>query len=305
MMKEFVFGLVAPAGPVRDHAHLDRALARMTELGWRYKEGSTIRSRKGFLAADDAVRLQDLVNMYLDEEVTHIWCVRGGYGSSRIVEKFSNIIGSIGPLKPLIGFSDITVLHCCLFMHPVVGNRPGCKGYHGPMLLSLLGRENIDEYSLRNFIGILEKRGGDIDLGKARPMVAGKATGLMVGGNLTQCAALCGTRYALGSPRGEPLILFLEDVGEPPYRLDRCLVQLRQSGLFEHLSGVILGDFDSERSDFVEIQEVVRSHFISLSMPVVVDALIGHGTCNMTLPYGPKVELCVSQDEVTCREILE
>jgi muramoyltetrapeptide carboxypeptidase len=304
-MKEFVFGLVAPAGPVRDFTHLDRALVRMTELGWRYKEGLTVRSQQGFLAADDDARLQDLVNMYLDEEVTHIWCVRGGYGSSRIVEKFSDIIGAFGPLKPIIGFSDITVFHSCLFMHPIVGSRPGCQGYHGPMLLSLLGRESIDDFSLRHFVGVLEKSGGDIDLIKARPLVAGKAVGVLAGGNLTVCAALCGTRYSLGRSGRGPLILFLEDVGEPPYRIDRCLVQLRQSGLFEHLSGVILGDFDSERIDYVEIQEVLRSNFVSLSIPVVMDALIGHGTCNITVPYGQAVELRVFSNDATCRQVGE
>lgn len=302
-MKGFVFGLVAPAGPVRDLAHLDRALARMIGLGWRYKEGLTIRSRQGFFAADDAVRLQDLMNMYLDEEVTHIWCVRGGYGSSRIVEKFSDIIGAVGPLKPIIGFSDLTVFHSCLFGHPVVSSRPGSKGYHGPMLLSLLGRESVDEFSLTNFIRMLEKTGKDIDLGNAQPLVAGQATGLLVGGNLTVCAALCGTRYALNSAARGQLILFLEDVGEPPYRIDRCLVQLRQSGLFDHLSGVILGDFDVERSDYKEIQEVVRAHFTSLSVPVVVDALIGHGAQNVTIPYGQAVELFVSPNGVTVRQM--
>lgn len=303
-MKEFVFGLVAPAGPVRDPVHLDRALARMREFGWQYKEGSTIRSpQHGFLAADDNVRLQDLVNMYLDEEVTHIWCVRGGYGSSRIVEKFSAVIGAIGPLKPIIGFSDITVLHSCLFMHPVVGHRPGCKGYHGPMLLSLLGRESVDEFSLRNFVRSLEKSVGDIDLAPARSLVDGLATGFLVGGNLTVCAALCGTPFALGALGGkESLILFLEDVGEPPYRLDRCLGQLRQSGLFEHISGVILGDFDSERSDYNCIQDVIRSHFDSLSIPVAMGALIGHGTANITVPYGRRVELSVSRNAVICRQ---
>lgn len=302
MIKEFVFGLVAPAGPVRDPVHLDRALGRLRELGWRYKEGSSLRSRHGFLSADDDARLQDLVNMYLDEEVTHIWCVRGGYGSSRIVEKFSALIGSLGPLKPIIGFSDITVFHSSLFMHPVIGTRPGCKGYHGPMLLSLLGRKSVDEFSLRNFVETLEKSGGSIDLGNALSMVEGSATGLLVGGNLTVCAALCGTPFALRSPMGTPLILFLEDVGEPPYRLDRCLVQLQQSGLFEHISGVILGDFDSERSDFDEIQAVVRSHFMTRSIPAAVDALIGHGAANITIPYGQRVELLVSRNSVACRQ---
>jgi muramoyltetrapeptide carboxypeptidase len=301
MTKEYVFGLVAPAGPVREPAHLELALTRMRELGWQYKEGITLRSRHGFLAADDDTRVQDLVSMYLDEEVTHIWCARGGYGSSRIIEKFAAVIGTLGPLKPIIGFSDITALHSCLFMHPVVGQRPGYKGYHGPMLLSLLGRESVDEFSLRNFLGILEKNSHDIDLGKASSMVEGTATGLLAGGNLTVCAALCGTSFALGACRAEPLILFLEDVGEPPYRLDRCLVQLRQSGLFKQLSGVILGDFDSERSDFAEIQDVVRSHFSLLSIPVAVDALIGHGIANTTLPYGQRVELSVSSKEVVCR----
>jgi len=304
MIQDFVFGLVAPSGPVRDINHLDLALKRMNELGWRYKEGITVRNRQGFLSADDDTRLQDLLNMYLDEEVTHIWCVRGGYGTSRIIERFSQAIGSIWPLKPIIGFSDITVLHSALFSHPIASSRPGCKGYHAPMVLSLLGREVVDELSIQSFVSRLEERAADLALGAPKALVFGRAQGALVGGNLTVCAALCGTKYSLSSQRcKEPLILFLEDIGEPPYRIDRCLVQLQQSGLFGKLSGVILGDFDSGPIDTAEIQDVLGSHFTSLSIPVIAYASIGHGVSNVTLPYGHRVDLQVFSEEIRCRLI--
>jgi muramoyltetrapeptide carboxypeptidase len=140
---------------------------------------------------------------------------------------------------------------------------------------------------------------GVIDFGRAHARVRGTAKGRLIGGNLAILAALCGTSSDVRKRKG-PIILFIEDIGELPYRIDRYLVQLRQSGALDEVMGVVVGDLGGSENNRDELKQVVFSHFAHLSIPLVMDAAIGHGQINTTLPYGTEVELIVGVDGVAC-----
>ncbi|HET9982801.1 MAG TPA: LD-carboxypeptidase [Longimicrobiales bacterium] len=274
--------LVAPAGPVSAE-RAEGALARCRALGLEPILGSAALERNGYLAGDDARRAADLQRAIDDPGVDGIWALRGGYGTMRLLPLLD-----LGPLaerpKPFIGFSDNTTLHLALA-------RLGVASYHGPH-----PGESVTPVTDECFRRVLfePEAAGPLPLPEAAPrvctLVAGVAEGPLVGGNLALAAAACGTPAAMTS---EGKVVFLEDVGEPAYRLDRMLMQLRLAGALDGAVGLALGRFTEvePQTNDRPVDAVFREVAESLGVPAVLGLPIGHVADNWTLPLGVRARL--------------
>lgn len=277
--------LVAPAGPLSAGA-VERAEARVRGWGFEPVTGAYARGRHGFLSAPDAERAADLNAALRDGSVDAIWCLRGGYGVMRILDAIDWAALAERP-RPVIGFSDITALHLGV-------QRLGIVSLHAPHPATVEMTAFSADGVLRALTsaepaGILPFPGGG---GRARAITGGVAEGRLVGGNLSLVAATMGTEYAIDAAGA---ILFLEEVGEPAYRLDRMLTQLRLAGVLDAVAGVALGDFTESRDDGAEQlpspAEVLRDRLGDLGVPVAYGFPFGHVDDNWTLPVGARARL--------------
>ena len=292
-----VIGVCCPASPPPEPQNLDRGLAALERMGFRTRVAPYARARHGFLAGSDRQRAADLMRLFADRRVKAIFCLRGGYGASRILDRLDYRRIREQP-KILLGYSDITALHCALL------KRAGLISFHGPMLNSDLIREPVPEFTAQSLWrtlmqaepagalrGSLPAPEGDVTV-----IRAGVAEGRLVGGNLALLAALVGTPYL---PTFRQRILFLEDIEEAPYRVDRMLTQLLSAGLLQTVAGVAVGVMrnclDPRRDQFNEyrqtVMDVLRERLAPLRVPVVADLPFGHVPVNATLPVGVRARL--------------
>lgn len=278
-----VVGVVAPAGAV-DGERLDRGVAVLREWGFEVRLGRNIGARSRYLAGSDAERLTDLHAMFSDPEVGAVFCARGGYGAQRIVPDLRFAGLSAAP-KPLIGYSDITALLSALVRH-------GLPAVHGPMVATDIER-GLGVASREHLCRLLGDPEYRWELSVPRVIRRGVAEGPLVGGCLAVLASLLGTPWA-ADPAGA--ILFLEDVNEPPFRIDRMLTQLRQAGVLDRVAGVVFGALACPEASGVTAEDVVRDFFADARYPVGVGLAAGHGpesgpTENFALPLGLRVRL--------------
>lgn len=273
--------LVAPAGPLRGEADLDRAVGNARALGFDPLAGPHALERRGYFAGDDAARLADLNRALADDAVDAVWCLRGGYGAMRILDGVDYDALRRRP-KPILGYSDITALHAA------AGRRAGVATYHGPT-----ARAELSDFSRRSLERALAQDGdpgGTAD--DARTLRPGRARGVLAGGNLALLAALAGTPYA---PRYEGAILVLEDVNEAVYRVDRMLRQLLLAGALRGVRAIAFGqctDCPVESDDGARtLDEVVAEAAAILGVPGVVGLPVGHVADQWTLPLGAIAEL--------------
>ncbi len=268
--------VIAPSGPF-DVARLEAGVERLrTRYGVDY--GPSITETKGYLAGDDERRLGELLAALEDPSISAIVPVRGGYGATRLLERIP-IEQVASARKLLIGFSDITALL-------VTWARAGLCCLHGPMA-ARLGQDPPSTFEawVRSAEGEIPPAFTDL-----RSLHSGKATGPLLGGNLAVLCALCGTPYGLSAAGS---ILFLEDVKERPYRIDRMLTTLMQAGFFEGVRGIVLGSFTlcEPDPDGVTVDEVLAERLTRLDVPVVSGMPVGHGSQNATLGMGALVTL--------------
>ncbi len=269
-------GVVATGFAVRQDL-LDAGVSWLVRRGYRVKLGRAVLDQDGYLAGDDPSRAADLRMMLKDPEVRAIWFARGGYGTARILDRVPWAELRRTP-KLLIGYSDLTALFAaavartgqiCLY-GPVVTELSAPASFHGPSLRRLLDGEAFE-----------------LKLSRRQIVVPGMAEGLLQGGNLTVLTHLWGTRYR---PKLDGCILFVEDVGEEAYRIDRTLTQLRLSGALKRVKGVILGRFAAPaRRRFPPdrpIDDVLTEAFAPLEVPVVRGIPAGHVEGKRTLPLG-------------------
>lgn len=276
--------LVAPAGPVTGDM-VDRALERCRGLGLVPVPGDSIRARLGYLAGPDRDRAADL-RQAIAGDASAIWAIRGGYGTLRTLEHVD-----LTPLRdrprPFIGFSDNTAVHMALL-------RLGVVSFHGPHA----GFEHFPPTTEAAFRAVLmqSRPAGALPLPDgARPVALrrGAAEGRLVGGNLSLLAAVAGTPY---QPDVEGAILFLEDLAEPLYKIDRMLMQLRLAGTLDGVAGVLLGEFtdmpDAEGEDGgPSLHDLLAELLVPLGVPVLAGLPFGHGVENWTLPQGVRAGL--------------
>lgn len=302
-------GLVSSASAARDPQLIDKGIAHLESLGFRVKEGRYTRCRLGYLAATDKQRASDLNAMLRDSRVDAVMCVRGGYGTMRLLEAIDYEAARKNP-KPIIGFSDITALHLAFW------RRLRLVTFHGPMLLSAFAKEQPQPYTVETMLRVLTKPkpAGSLWQGyrdrQFRVVREGSARGRLVGGNLSLVAALIGTPFEIET-RGA--IVYLEDVDEKPYRIDRMLTQLLLAGKLRDARGIVFGrnvpDDESaklEAQRFAEgvpkkavgfpqrlqddyeqiIDDVIADRLKPLGIPVMIGAPFGHIDDYATIPFG-------------------
>jgi muramoyltetrapeptide carboxypeptidase len=281
--------LVAPAGPA-DKERVEKSRQVLEKMGFRVIVPKNLYRKSGYLAGTDDERAAELNAAIADPNVQAIFPCRGGYGLTRIIDRIDYAAFRKSP-KVLIGFSDLTALHLA------IARKAKVITFHGPMPQASLWRDDGDYAwsagSLWRAV-LADKYKGEtgytIELPKDQPkpqrLVGGKATGRLVGGNLTLICATLGTPYAIDA-KGK--LLFLEDTGEAPYRVDRLFSQLRLAGILDDAAGVIVGTFDKTDAD--EVAKIVRQYCAGLKKPVIVDFPVGHTALNATLPHGALAEL--------------
>jgi muramoyltetrapeptide carboxypeptidase len=274
--------VVAPAGPF-DPARFEEGLAVLRDrFGLVPRMRPDVVARAGYLAGDDARRLEEWNEAASDPDARAIWCARGGYGAMRLLPRIEPA-RLLHPPKWLIGFSDVTALHAPL-------NQAGLATVHGPMVafLSRTPRAALDHLEALLF----GRAGAAADDGAPAPGAGlagtavirpGVAAGPLLGGTLTILAHLCGTRWL---PRLAGAILFLEDVGEKPYRLDRCLTQLRIAGALDGVRAVCLGQFEGCDDGPERGVDVVRRLVAALGVPAIEGLPAGHGEDNRAVLLG-------------------
>lgn len=276
--KGATLGLVAPASPVYDSSQFDEMIVTLQELGYELKLGKHVKDRNGYLAGKDKDRAQDVMDMFSDPEVDAILCVRGGWGCNRILPFIDYDVIKNNP-KPFIGFSDITSLHMA-FLH-----KTGLVTFHGPV-----GKSDWNEFTLSAWDEVLIKGKKATfkipdDQEDSFVINSGKASGRLLGGNLTVLTAMIGSEYL---PDFTGSILFLEDVGEDVYRIDRMLTQLKLAGILDQLNGFVFGKCTdcSAGKNSLTLKEVFDDHISLLDIPAFYGAMISHEKENITLPVG-------------------
>jgi len=237
-----------------------------------------------FIARTDAERISEFNNWVKNKSIKGMIAYRGGYGTSRIIQKLDIKALKNNP-KLVIGYSDLTIL-----LNELVKNGLCCV--HGPMLSGDFFRRSHTELEQRSFqscfftgipIGKVGKKEG------LKCFVPGTAKGILTGGNLCTLASSIGTPYEFDS-KGK--ILFLEDVGEKPYRIDRLLVQLKDAGKFDKCKGIIFGDFtDCDQAQRPKIKSVIQEALSGINIPVIWGFPSGHGKRQCFLPFGTKVKI--------------
>ena len=282
-------GIAAPAGPI-DRERLRGGCAVLQAAGFRVVHGEDVTAREGYLAGSDERRARELTRLVADPEVDAIVCARGGFGCARIVERLD--AGAFrAARKPLVGYSDVTTL--LLWQR----RRAGLMGFHGPMQ----GRgADADPASLEALVATLQ--GGEAAPLQGRGLGGGRAEGRLVGGNLVLLAASLGTPWEIDT-RGA--ILLVEEVAEPPYRIDRMLRQLGAAGKLASLAGLGLGAF-SDCSDVrypePDVRTVVTGITRPLGIPVAADLPFGHVPRNLAWPVGARATIDGDSGEVRVLE---
>jgi muramoyltetrapeptide carboxypeptidase len=273
--------LVTPAGPLRGEAELTRAIANVRAFGWEPRPGDHALARSGYFAGDDATRLRDLAQAIAAPDVDGIWCLRGGYGATRLLESL-DLAPLLARPKALIGFSDITALHS------IVARRTELVSFHAPT-----ARQALSDFSRSSMHRAVVQQADPCGVAReARVIRAGVARGRLAGGNLALVAALCGTPFA---PPLDDSILVLEDVNEPIYRVDRMLTQLRLAGMLDGCAAIAFGQCTScaEESDdgARSLDEVLEELAERLGVPCVAGLPVGHIPDQWTIPLGAAAEL--------------
>ena len=279
--------IVSPSSIIKPQ-NVYNALPVLRDRGWEPVVSPHAFDRHGSFAGTDDNRYSDLAEALTDPEVDAILCSRGGYGAVHLLERLARLPLEETP-KWLIGFSDISALHALLTSR-------GIASIHAPMAKALAdnGADNADNRALLDF---LAGEGLEYSLDPSPMNRPGDATGLLVGGNLSVISDLVGTPFDVIKPRR---ILFIEDVNEPIYKIERMLYQLRLSGVLADLAGLIVGKFSgcAPDADFASVNNIVADLTRDYSYPVAYDIPVGHVTHNIPLVCGAACSLSVGESSV-------
>jgi muramoyltetrapeptide carboxypeptidase len=269
--------VIAPASGFEREA-FEAGLALIAQR-YRTEYDAGLFERQRYLAGSDARRLAELEAALADPGIRALFCVRGGYGATRLLGQLSP--GALdGPPKLLVGFSDITALHLSLQAH-------GRVSIHGPVLTQL---PRLGPATCTRLFGLLESPHPAAPLSGDSTYVGGTAEGPLLGGNLSVVTRLLGTPFM---PALDGAVLLLEDQGERPYRLDRMWTHLRLAGVFQRVSGIALGSFThcEEPQASYSSAEVLRELAQSVGLPCAAGFPVGHGEANEPVPLGVRVRL--------------
>jgi muramoyltetrapeptide carboxypeptidase len=312
-------GIVAPASPPPDANAIDRGVAALEKLGFKVKLAPNVRKRRGFLAGTDRERAGDLMRMFTNRKVHAILCLRGGHGTTRLLPLLDYKLIHANA-KIFVGYSDITALHCAFLV------KAKMISFHGPMVNADFAKDEIEEFTWQHFLHMLSNSGAqNLGAPSSRRRVvarheragkmpalrgicdgysgstvkilrAGTARGSLIGGNLSLLCALIGTPW---QPPFRNSILFLEETGEAPYRIDRMLTHLLNCGLLQQVAGIAIGintacedKNPNTKKEFRQTaDDVLKERLLPLKIPIVTGLPFGHTPHNATLPIGAEAIL--------------
>ncbi|MFO7845535.1 MAG: LD-carboxypeptidase [Balneolaceae bacterium] len=269
-------GLVAPAGIIYDDEEFDRMQEALGSMGLIPVMGRNVKKRYGYLAGTDRERAGDINIMFADAKIDGIMAVRGGWGCARILPYLNFKMIARNP-KVYCGFSDNTTLHHAFMAYC------GLQTFHGPN-----GNSEWTDLTRSSFQSVI-MQGENAEyrsVSKVETLYPGKAEGRLVGGNLSILTTTLGTNYQANYSGA---ILFVEDIGENSYKIDRMLTHLKQAGVLDNIKGFIFGrctDCSSGSSPTFSLRETLENHICPLKIPAVMGMDIGHDDDNFTIPSG-------------------
>ncbi len=292
LRKGDVVGIAAVSGPVKT-SDLEKGIELLEGLGLKVRLSQNIHEQKDYLAGSDHDRVEELNKFFLDPIIRGIFFARGGYGSMRILPEI-NYKAILSDPKIMIGMSDLTALSMAVFQ------LCGVITLAGPMVAGQIN-SGLDENSMISFVEAITepvahyqivREVGSPGLKMLRP---GKMKGPLLGGCLSLLVSLLGTPYC---PNFTGCVLFIEDVNEPPYKIDRMLTQMKLAGIFENIGGVIICQFagDDPETATSTVERIVLDYVKPDIIPVISNFPHGHVLPNITLPVGALVEFEASTD---------
>lgn len=290
LKKGDLIGLISPASSPDDLSRIENSVKYFEKLGYSVIVGQNVGKYRGYLAGTDEERLNDLHSMFSNKKVKAIFCLRGGYGAFRLLDKINYRLIKSNP-KIFVGYSEITALHNAIY------TKTGLITFAGPMPAVDFVNEisPFTEEFFWNLVTSPKKMGKIKYPGEPLPQQLNKGIVLdqIFGGNLAVLTALIGTKYL---PDLKNKILILEDINEAPYKVDRLLNQLRLSGVFSKIKGLILGRFvdcyeDDANKKTLTLGEVIDDYICPLKIPSIYIFPHGHIKDFVTIPIGLKIKL--------------
>jgi muramoyltetrapeptide carboxypeptidase len=297
LRKGDLVGLITPASTPDELNRIENSVKYFEGLGYSVIVGKNVGKYRGYLAGSDQERLDDLHSMFSNKNVKAIFCLRGGYGAFRLLDKINYRLIKSNP-KIFVGYSEITALQNAIF------SKTGLITFAGPMpAVDFVGE--ISQFTEEFFWNLItsKKKIGKIKYPEdPTPQVLkkGVVSGQISGGNLAVITALCGTKFM---PDMRNKILMIEDINEKPYRVDRMLNQLRLNGLFSKIKGIILGRFvdcyeDDANKKTLTLGEVIDDYICPLKIPSIYVFPHGHIKDFVTIPLGLKIKLDADKKSV-------
>lgn len=285
LKRKDLIGIISPASSPDDLSLIEKGIKYIEGLGFRTIVGKNVGKYNGYLAGTDEERVSDIHEMFSNKKIKAVFCLRGGYGASRLLDKIDYSLIRDNP-KIFVGFSDITALQMAFL------KKSGLITFAGPMVVSNFAKE-ISHFTEEYFWQIItsDRKPGKISWSvseKPESITPGKAAGKIIGGNLSVFNSLLGTNFL---PDLKNKILFIEDVNEYPYKIDRMLNQLRLNKVFKKVNGIILGIFvdciePDQNKKTLTLKEIFKDYFEKLKIPVISGFPHGHLRDLVTIPVG-------------------
>ena len=287
--------IIAPSGVLKDYdEYMDKSISLMESWGLNVVLGSNIYDSYGHFSSSDANRQKDFQNAIDDNKIKAIWCARGGYGAMRIIDKI-NYDNLLKHPKWVIGYSDITAIHNDI-------HNLGVESLHGVMSKSLEDI-SVDDESIKKLKDIIFGNGElHYVIESNKYNITGEASGKLVGGNLTLLQSLLQSKSSIDTTNK---IIFIEEVGEYLYHIDRMLHSLKRADYFSKCSGLIVGDFTDVRKNETKfgknLYEIINEIVKEYNFPVIYGFPAGHGQKNFPLIFGRNIEINVSKNKSEIR----
>lgn len=297
-------GLVSPSSATADRMQFTYAKEALEALGFKVKLGKNLMNRRGHLAGTDAERAGDINEMFADKEVKAIVSIRGGSGAARILPLIDYKAISKNP-KPLLGYSDITALHCA------IQAQTGLITFHGPMGSGSWNSFNVEQFEKIFFkqekvtFENIHAESDDLVIksNRIQTLKSGKVEGKILGGNLTVLTAISGSPYY---PDFKDAILFIEDIGEDPYKMDRMMSTLKLNGTLDQIKGFIFGQCSECEPGggygSLTLDQVLDDYIFPLKIPAYSGAMIGHISKQFIIPVGAKVAMDADKGTISLLE---
>lgn len=301
LQKGNVIGIISPASSPEDFNLANKGIRYIESLGYRVELGKNVGKHRGYLAGTDEERVDDIHQMFEDKDVKAIFCLRGGYGAFRLLDKIKYKLIRNNP-KIFVGFSEITSLHMAFLQ------KANLITFAGPMVVPNFSKD-INSFTEENFWRLItsNKKVGRLkirDNANLPNINPGNVTGQLVGGNLAVFVSLIGTQFL---PNLKDKILLLEDVSEFPYKIDRMMNQIKLNQIFNKVKGIILGRFvDCFEHDptkkTLTLSEVMEDYLRGIKVPTIYTFPHGHIKDFLTLPIGIKIKLNATKGFVEINE---